>query len=216
MICNKTYGNILFPFIKFVLFIINHYLCKTTYIKSMRLITYILSIMLLFLCWSCKESDDIKETLISMQKNKICLSLDRMQCKFYANDTTLKNTNSTEFCFVVYIDSARCSPCTLDKIHQWNILIDEFKQRKEQKLEFIFIAAPKPSQIEDAYLSIEYCGLKNPIYVDTAYIFRENNKHIPSETRYHNFLINSKGEIMLVGNPLENKKIRNLLNKLTK
>ena len=83
-----------------------------------------------------------------------------------------------------------------------------------------------PSAKEDAFICFEgvtpiepmnaSLPLKNPIYVDTAYIFRENNKHIPSETRYHNFLINSKGEILLVGNPLENKKIRNILNKLTK
>lgn len=40
---------------------------------------------------------------------------------------------------------------------------------------------------------------------------KENN-HIPSESLFHTFLINKYDSIVLVGNPVKNRKIKELLN----
>lgn len=49
------------------------------------------------------------------------------------------------------------------------------------------------------------------IFIDSANIFLRKNPHIPSETKYHTFLVDEDDKIVLVGNPITNKKIRNVL-----
>lgn len=114
---------------------------------------------------------------------------------------------------VVYVDSSACSSCTLDKMYVWNKSIE--KARKQgNRLKYVFIIAPKAEQLEDAYLSIESNGLESPVYVDTAYVFRKANPHLPEERMYHSFLLDAKDSVVIVGNPMGNPKIDGLINKI--
>ena len=103
-----------------------------------------------------------------------------------------------------------------DKMHQWNRLIDKTRMQGSH-VNYVFIFEPKSEQIEDAHFAVESSGLKNRIYLDTAYIFRKDNKFIPKDRKYHTMLVDEKDSIVLIGDPKANKNIEriflNIINK---
>lgn len=178
--------------------------------KYIQHLLYILFILCMII--SCKEDNRLLHTLKEIKSMPIKLHLDKMQCKYKGKDTLLTNITKPCLRLVKYIDSTECSPCILDHMHYWNTLIDETKQN-ENKVQYIFIVAPKAEDLENTYLSIQYGGLRNPIYVDTAYIFRKNNPVIIGKSIYHTFLLNERDSIILVGDPLESMEIKELFKK---
>lgn len=73
---------------------------------------------------------------------------------------------------------------------------------------------PKIEQMEDVHFSIASSGLHSPIYVDSLFAFRKQNKKLPTEQKYHSFLLDKLGHVILVGNPLQNSKIEEMLDKI--
>lgn len=144
-----------------------------------------------------------------MQAHHIKLSINKMSQCIPDNDTTRVDTAKAAFKLIVYVDSTNCSPCVLNKLYEWNHLIDKTRDNGD-KVNYIFIFETKYDQIEDAHLAAESSGLKNHIYLDTAYVFRADNKFMPQEAAFHTILINAKDSILLVGNPKTNKRIRNM------
>ena len=180
--------------------------------KTINLLLIIITSLSGFLCLvSCSENHDIEEKISSLQSQPIKLCLDEMRCRNKYGDTIVVDSVKPLYRMVVYVDSSACSPCTLDKMYVWNESIKKAR-RQGSMLKHVFIVAPKPEQIEDAYLSIESNGLDSPIYVDTAYAFRKANPHLPEERMYHSFLLDEKDSVVIVGNPIENPKIDSLIN----
>lgn len=159
------------------------------------------------------EKKDVEEEIIRMQSHPIVLPLQKMACRYKDRDTIATDNINKQLRMVVYVDSSRCSPCTLDKMFVWNDFIKETDSVFGGRLECVFIVAPKPEQMEDAFLSIESSGLKKPVYVDTTYAFRKANKDFPNDSRFHTFLLDRNDSILLVGNPLEMQIVKELLYK---
>lgn len=174
----------------------------------------IIAVFLGFSCLvSCNGNRGIEENLYDMCSHPINLCLEEMQCRNKYGDTIFVDSVKPLYRMVVYVDSSACSSCTLDKMYVWNKSIE--KARKQgNRLRYVFIVAPKPEQLEDAYLSIESNGLESPVYVDTAYVFRKANPHLPEERMYHSFLLDAKDSVVIVGNPMGNPKIDSLINKI--
>lgn len=146
------------------------------------------------------------------EKN-VDLCLDRMKlCKSRNYDQNLVHKGS--YNLVVYIDSTSCTTCTIDKLYKWNDFILA-TQRFKHKVNFIFVVEAKQYLLEDAYLYIESCGLKVPVYIDSIFTFKRNNPQIPKENRYHVFLTDKNGKVLVVGNPKENTHISELIKNIT-
>lgn len=78
----------------------------------------------------------------------------------------------------------------------WNPLIKKARTAKKG-IDYVFIVAPKPSEMDDINLELSITDLKSSIYLDTAYIFRKENPSIPSDRKYHSFLLDKNGKICL-------------------
>lgn len=154
----------------------------------------------------CKKNDDVKKHILMMQSRPVVLGLDKMQCMTGGRDTVVTDYTDALLRMVVYVDSSECSSCALDRMFTWNDAIRD-AGRYNGRLRHLFIVAPRKEQMEDVYLSLEYSGLKSPVYVDTAYVFRQENPHIPAAGMYHVFLLDRNDSVLLVGNPLNNPKI---------
>lgn len=169
-------------------------------------------ILVLMIHVNCSEKKKIQSELEVIYDNSFNLSLDKMECRHSVIDTVWATVNAKwNYTFVQYVDSAQCSPCTLNKMYQWNGYIERFHKKG---VRFVFIFEPGKALLEDVYLSIESSGLKNPIYVDTANVFRDNNRFLPSDLKFHSFLLDKNGKVLVVGNPLHNKKVEKLMDKL--
>ena len=155
------------------------------------------------------NTDGIKDTITTMQNNRLKLSLGRMACCIPDNDTARTDNMDAEYKLVVYVDSTLCSPCIINKMFWWNDIID-LTRKEKGNVDYIFVFETKHDQIEDAHLAAESSGLKNRLYLDTACVFRAENYFIPNDDKYHTVMINSKDSIVMVGPPLISRSIRNV------
>jgi len=112
---------------------------------------------------------------------------------------------------IIFIDSTECSSCVMKSLHEWNEL---FYLEDKGKVIFYFIFSPKRGTSQDICSAFHSSGLNHPIYVDTCNVFLRANPHIPSNPIMHSFLLDENDSVLLVGNPVRNKKIEELFFKI--
>lgn len=177
------------------------------------MILMFVAVMFLMIACNNKKSEEqvqIQNAITLLQAHPVKISLNRMACCMSNVDTINDDDIKRNFRLVVYVDSSKCSPCIINRMSVWNDLIDETRN----KVKYIFIFEPRRDQIEDSHFAVESSGLKNHIYLDTASVFRKENKYIPKEEKYHTMLINEKDSVVMVGTPLTSSKIESLFYKI--
>ncbi len=177
--------------------------------KRKHLLIFVINVIAIMS--GCNNRHDyIEKALQKMQSRPINLCLDKMQCRVRNMDTVIVDSMKPDLRFVVYVDSSECSPCALDRMYMWNDLIDEAK-RYDGRLKYVFIVAPRSTEsLVDIYLSIENSGLKNHVYIDTAYAFKSANREFPKDSKFHQFLLSEHDSILFVGNPLDSKGLEDI------
>lgn len=176
----------------------------------MRSICIILTLILSYILSACNNSNDkMQEKIQQMRSMSISIPYNKMEC--WSNDylSSINRYEHTKLKLVHYVDSAQCTTCYLQSVMQDGRLLNMEKQTKN-KFVNIFIIEPSPRRKQS--LSSDYKNnlLPQVILVDTAHVFMGKNK-LPSETMYHTFLLDENNKIILVGNPLTNKKIEGMI-----
>ncbi len=141
---------------------------------------------------------------------KIDISLNAMEKRVPSFYKAHEENTCKSYKLVTYIDSSSCSPCGIDHLFDWEQFINEVNEKKDS-LSFIFIVAPRKTQLEQTYYAIAHSSLSNAIYVDTSYVFRANNPCMKKGYIFGSFLLDKNNKVILVGNPLDNPKIHNLI-----
>lgn len=72
------------------------------------------------------------------------------------------------------------------------------------------IFSPKKSEVENTRFQLMLINHTIPIYLDKNGSFAQLNYCIPTDQRFHSFLINETGKPVFVGNPLSNTKLNTL------
>lgn len=106
---------------------------------------------------------------------------------------------------VVYIDSNDCFSCILD-INAWKLFEKRILKRTNQNIEISFIVSPiYKNTIKD----IRFINSYN-IYIDNGYNFKKTYR-LPDNFIYRTFLLDSLNRVTIIGNPLFNSKIEELI-----
>lgn len=107
---------------------------------------------------------------------------------------------------VVYVDSTGCTSCKL-QLPEWKKIIQTMDSLCPGGLQFLFYFTPKKKQ------DIQRLLLENrfdfPICIDKWDSINLINR-FPKNTNFHTFLCNEKNEVMAIGNPVHNLKVREL------
>lgn len=178
---------------------------KNNFALKMMAKLSIIGTMICLLFLGCKsEKEQVRDKIEQMKSRPIELCLDKMECR-----RNPLNKLDKKYTMVVYVDSTECSSCALSKLRFWNPLIAEAK-KKQLDIDYVFILAPKKEDMEDVNVELEITDLQSSIYVDTAFAFKKNNKDLPKENKYHSFLLNTEGKVILIGSPIANKKIMDI------
>lgn len=181
-----------------------------------KILIFLFALFINISCVNNSKERKVIKLLNAMHMESVNLNLDGMICRYGAKDTIIDNEKAL-LKMVLYIDSTECSPCMLDRMYLWNDIIEETELYND-KIRFIFIFEPKKGKfaIEDVLLASESSGLNNCIYIDTAMIFKKQNPNLPCDKLYHAFLLDERNNIILVGNPVENKKIKEIFKRTIK
>ncbi|HEY9542145.1 MULTISPECIES: hypothetical protein [Bacteroidales] len=121
---------------------------------------------------------------------------------------------NARYIYVMYVDSASCSDCAITHLADWSQLnlMDAFKNGS---LKYMFVVVPKQNNRKHVLELIKKDTLFNEfVYIDTTGVFERRNPQIPTNKLLHTFLINRQGNVELIGNPIVNIDIKNMLTKI--
>nr|WP_195458329.1 hypothetical protein [Alistipes sp. D31t1_170403_E11] len=100
---------------------------------------------------------------------------------------------------VIYNTSDGCTPCRVSHLYDFEKL---FKIDSQKRFAPIIIFAPESDKYHEVITLLEQQSFEFPVYIDKLNELRKKNTQIPSDTRFHTFLLDKKNKVVLVGNPI--------------
>ena len=116
--------------------------------------------------------------------------------------------------FVYYFDSTECVGCRLQHVINLSPLFQE--DSYGEKYDVIPIFAPKVEDRDKILQEAKYALHDYSLYLDLDGRFLKENPRMPSDSRFHCFLLNREGNPIFVGDPAANPKMRRLFSKIEK
>ena len=122
-------------------------------------------------------------------------------------DSLVTDYFESDYKMVVYADSVGCTSCGISKMHIWEPLMTYAETFKgELKFHFIF-STSKSNNIRNALKNNSFCY---PVLIDEKKEFEKINPHLPKNKSMHSFLLDKNNNVIMVGNPIQNKEIEKL------
>ena len=172
----------------------------------MKIVYYILlaSLMLFSSCGNNKFADEI----LKMQSCPIDTSVCEESSCYEAGVETGYNVRDSAYKLVIYIDSLSCSPCFISHMYEYEEIAKEFDS---VGIKTVFIFEPQQEKEEDVRSS-----LRHQVYPFLGIVVRNGgfasaNPHLPTSSLLHSFLLDERNEVIVVGNPVRNERIKELM-----
>ncbi len=158
-------------------------------------------ILLLVACSlaSCSQYK-IKKQLEKLTRTEIVIPAGMRQ-SVMGRDSVLLNPAVGAARMIVYIDSVDCSSCRLNSINDYAEIIDYHKEETGGEFVPVFIFSPQREKVGEVVTSLKRSAFNYPIFLDEEQKFSVANPHIPVDPRYHTFLLDKHGKVVLVGDP---------------
>lgn len=123
-----------------------------------------------------------------------------------------KDKDTSSYVYVSYLDSTECTPCHLSKVNEWEEIVSIFN-KSNLSVDVVLIYVAKEDAVSTLWKSYNSNGCLRKVYVDTSNVFKNTNKFLPIDKKLHTFLLNPQGKVVLIGDPIRNEKIRELIKK---
>ena len=176
----------------------------------MKCLVYAITALLFLSC----TPDNIKREYEQLKSNRIIMP-DYEYAMIKGRDTLVSDCFHEKLKLIVFTDSTSCNSCSIENIYDWSALIDHAEQYDNQ-LCFYFIFTPKKIDIEDVKFSLTHTDFDYPLILDTLGMFRNMNPHIPENKLFHTILLDENNQVIMIGSPLYNSKVRELFEDIVK
>lgn len=161
----------------------------------------------------CHKNQNIRDEIILLQSAKVTIDEDSMLC--VNGDSIFIEQQTPQFRLVVYVDSSECSPCSINKLKYWKTYLSKYNKNYIQMLILLEAKKGEVYRIENDITSSKLNNITNNIiFIDSNFVFRHKNPHVPHNSIFHTFLLNKYDSVILVGNPLKNEHIEKMFRKI--
>lgn len=162
---------------------------------------------------ACKEQNRGKEQeLLNLLGKKFIFPSDAYYYNCFSECFENVDFNSS-FKIVSYIDSYGCVACKL-KMYLWEDLLKEIEVASNKKVLLLFIIDSNSKN--DVKFILRDSQFNYPVCFDDNGLFDKFND-FPDNYELQTYLLNESNDILIVGNPILNKSIKNLyLNMISK
>lgn len=165
--------------------------------------------MILFVLSCNDETSYTRQQLERMLSSRIEIPVNDLIV--WGNGNNIQCANAPEYTLVVYIDSFACTTCMMKSLYLWNHLLGQIHDAGQQISTVFIMSVPESNGLDDLKTSFDESGLEHSIFVDTASCFQQINPQIPNNPLFHTFLINKNDSVVLVGDPLRNEQIKEMM-----
>lgn len=174
---------------------------------------YKLLILIIFLCiciTSCNEKATVKRIMTDFVESEIVIPND-LECIYSRHADKIKLDTLEQLKLIVYYDSLDCSSCRISHLSDVYPLYD---MADTSNFSVLTIFSPREEDLAEVRNHIVIQNLPIPIYIDADGSFSKLNKSIPSDKRFHSFLIDDNNKPVFVGNPLFDSNLIGLFKKV--
>ena len=167
-------------------------------------------IALLSLC-SCKEEkrkQTIREVVAEWTGKEIRFP-EGIPCQFLGRDTACIDPANRNYKILLYVDSTGCNSCRL-KLPEWNQLISEADALFPGKVDFLIFYQPKSRDVRELTFQLNQADFQYPVFLDMDNKIDKAN-HFHSSPSFQCFLLDKDNKVVLIGNPVVNPGIWELV-----
>lgn len=100
---------------------------------------------------------------------------------------------------VSYYPSDACTSCTINQLAKWEPV---FELAGDGRFLPVILFSPDERGYKNLLAELRFTLPPYPVYVDREHAFESLNPAVPADSRYHTFLLDRNGRVVLVGNPL--------------
>ena len=173
----------------------------------MRNLGIIIATVTVFFIIGCRDAYKKDANLELLMSSPIHLPLSEME-KF--NNNSLEDNQESElYKLIHFVDTKSCSICELKSLYQWDDLL--IKNNMGKLVQLCYIIEAGNHNREDLINAINETYYQGDVYLDSLGVFLKHNTNIPSNRLYHTFLLDKNNNVVLVGNPLNNTYVEELL-----
>lgn len=175
----------------------------------MRLSSVIMLISLVMAAASCSgRVDKEKEVLSSLLGREIVIP-DSLVCRIL--DTPIDyDMSDADYKIVTYIDSAGCVPCRM-KLPAWNSVINDLMACDDKEVAFLMILNTR--DYDEISYKIKQDYFRHAVMQDNEGTFMKVND-LPTEEAYHTLLLDLNNQVVAIGNPAVNPKVREVYRRI--
>lgn len=127
-------------------------------------------------------------------------------------DSILMNPTDGSARLVIWIDPKECSSCRIGQMFRYNDVVD-YRNEVGDGFVPVFVFSPPEDKIEEVMVKLKYGEFAYPVLLDEGHLFDTVNPHIPDDSRFHTFLLDKNGKVVLVGDPVYNPDLWKLYKK---
>lgn len=167
------------------------------------------SLLVLFLCACGNNKKSIASMLSEWQGKEIVF---QGRPIFTQGKDTVDYLKQTKYKILVYTDSIGCVGCKL-RLEDWRKFIAHTKTVTNEPVQFLFFFSKlSPEKVNNILKDYQF---EIPVCVDIRDSIGILND-FPEDFRYQTFLLDDKNKVLIVGNPIYNPKIGQLISDILK
>lgn len=153
----------------------------------------------------------LKKQVISMTGTKVNSTFKHAEAYFNGIDSFYNSTMRKKL--IVYVDSSSCTGCFIHHLSDYFEVNDTLTAGNA---ELIIVMQPHPSKIKEVRDVL--CSDSMPFWciIDKECELKRNNSKLKDTHILHSFLLDENDKIILIGNPIRNPRIKELLYKSLK
>lgn len=156
---------------------------------------------------SCNEKAKLKRAMSDFMESEIVIP-NEIECIYNRQVDKIKLDTLQQLKLIVYYDSLDCSSCRISHLMDIYPLYD---MADTSNFSLLTIFSPRDEDLAEVRRQIVIQDLPIPVYIDAYGSFSKLNESIPSDTRFHTFLIDTNNKPVFVGNPLTNSSLEEVL-----
>lgn len=122
-----------------------------------------------------------------------------------------KKIKCPRYSFIIYVDSMSCTDCILKTLDKWTTYLETLHN---ENIAFNPIFAPSSRTLKSFIYKAKAVKVPYNIYIDSTFILEKNNPSIFHNKFLHTFMLDSANNILVVGNPTQNIKVKYLINNI--
>jgi hypothetical protein len=175
----------------------------------MKIKLFLIFYLLHWIFFACSNRDSQKSTLADTVTEWVGKEIKFsacFQCNLQGKDTisTLcADLLDSEYKILLYVDSTGCTSCKL-RLFEWRELMQESSKMFQEKVKFLFFFYPQ-NELELNYFLLRD-RMDYPVFIDNFDALNGLN-HFPSQPEYQCFLLDKDNKVLMLGNPVLNRKI---------